>query len=472
MTALIARQNIDGSKPDTAQGVNVANFQLGLGNAWDCLQTLGVGLSFVSAGAAVLTQANAGLVLIDASAGNVTLTAPAASAAIGALFQYKRVDATANLVTIQRAGTDTIDGQTSLSLVGQYDYAEMRSDGVSAWRPLNALANPQRSRDLIGAGVLSFRNKLRNPKGEIAQRGTSINFAAGTGGSYTIDGWRYDHSTGAGAVNVSQGAGLLSTEFQTSIRVQVTTANGAPAAGNNSVLSQPIEGYLVRDLIGNPIALRFEVTSPKSGTHCVALRNVGSDRSYVMTYSVAAANTAQLVTLALPAGLITAGTWNWTNGVGVQLMFPLMAGATFQTAAGAWTVGNFFATAAQQNLLDTIGNVFAITGVQLEKGGASTPFEHRDPALELLLNQRYYEIVFAHQFTTQTAGGIVSAIGPMKVPKRGSISLGAVSVSSSESNFTYTTALVDAWGNALFYGTATASGGVEVQRNAPLISEL
>ena len=50
MTALIARQYIDGSKADTPSGVSVANFQLGLGNAWDCLQTLGVGLAAVVAG--------------------------------------------------------------------------------------------------------------------------------------------------------------------------------------------------------------------------------------------------------------------------------------------------------------------------------------------------------------------------------------------------------------------------------------
>lgn len=134
MTALIARQYIDGSKADTPSGVSVANFQLGLGNAWDCLQTLGVGLAAVVAGTTALTQANAGLLLIDATAGNVILNLPAASAAVGAVFQFKRLDSTANTVTVNRAGSDTIDGSTSFTLNSQFDYQEIRADGTSAWR--------------------------------------------------------------------------------------------------------------------------------------------------------------------------------------------------------------------------------------------------------------------------------------------------------------------------------------------------
>lgn len=392
---LSARNQVDGSKPDTPQGVNVANFQLGLGNLWDCLQSIGAGLWSVTAGAVNYTVANAGLTLIDASAGNVTINMPqistAAAALTGALFQFKRVDNSVNTVTINRGGADTFDGFTALPLVGQYDFVEIRGDGASTWRLLSPNANPQRARDVIGAGVLSFRNKVRNPKMDIAQRGTAF---AGLGAvsQYTLDGWLYA-SNGSQVVTVSQdGNSLLTTQFQNSLKVQVTTANAAPAAGSYCVLMQMMEGYLVRDLIGNPIAIQFEVSSPKAGIHCVALRNSGNDRSYVLTYSVTAANTPQLVTLPVPAGLITAGTWNWTNGIGATVTFVLMSGSTFQTAAaGAWQAGNFFATAAQVNCVDTVGNVFKVTGAQVEKGGASTPFEHRDVASELLLAYRYYQ---------------------------------------------------------------------------------
>lgn len=138
MTAQTNRNLVDFSKPDTPNGTNAGNFALGNGNLWDCIQTMGIGVFNIVAGTATLTQANAGLSLIDATSGNIIINLPACSAAIGALFQFKRLDASANTVTINRAGGDTIDGATSFGLVGQFDFQEIRSDGVSAWRPLNS----------------------------------------------------------------------------------------------------------------------------------------------------------------------------------------------------------------------------------------------------------------------------------------------------------------------------------------------
>jgi hypothetical protein len=233
----------------------------------------------------------------------------------------------------------------------------------------------------------SFRSKTRNGKMEIASRGTS--FAAPASDSYTLDGWMWTASTG-GVVTVSQQSDAPSdNEFQYSLRVAVTTADAAIAAGDFAVVRQPIEGFLVRDCIGRPVAIKFRVRSAKVGTHCVYLRNNGNDRSYVLTYTVSAANTWETKTVKLPAGLTTAGTTNWATGRGIDLGFVLAAGATYQTTADAWQAGNYFATAAQVNCLDTVGNIFAITGVQMENGNEPGPFEHRDPATEAALNQRY-----------------------------------------------------------------------------------
>ena len=58
------------------------------------------------------------VVVIKAGA-NIIVTLPAASEAWG--YYLKRVDATANTVTITPAGTATIDGNASWSLNGQYD---------------------------------------------------------------------------------------------------------------------------------------------------------------------------------------------------------------------------------------------------------------------------------------------------------------------------------------------------------------
>jgi hypothetical protein len=235
---------------------------------------------------------------------------------------------------------------------------------------------------------LSFRSKVRNGKLEITQRGTS--FAAAANGSYTLDGWALKN-TSAAVMTVAQASDApADNEFQFSLRATITTADAALAAGDVAALVQPIEGYLVRDLLGKPVAIQFRVRSSKVGTHSVALRNSGLNRSYILTYTVSVANTWETKTLSLPEGLITAGTWDWTTGTGVFLTFTLAAGTTYHGAsANSWLTGDYYAVAGQVNCLDTIGNIFAITGVQMERGFTPGPFEHRDPSTEIGLNQRY-----------------------------------------------------------------------------------
>lgn len=70
----------------------------------------------------------------DATSAAFAATLPtAASAAAGAVVFFKKTDATANAVTITRAGSDTIDGATTLPLSSRYAVAGLQSDGVSSW---------------------------------------------------------------------------------------------------------------------------------------------------------------------------------------------------------------------------------------------------------------------------------------------------------------------------------------------------
>lgn len=236
----------------------------------------------------------------------------------------------------------------------------------------------------------TFRNKIINGKMEIAQRGTS--FAAVGANTYTLDRWKTGNSVSSAVLAISQQVDAPSgSEFVNSLRVAVTTADTSIAVGDNVLISQIIEGFNVRDLIGKTFTVSFWVRSSKTGTHCTSLSNSGLDRSYVAEYTINSANTWEYKSFTVIGGIPSSGTWDFNNGNGLSLRFSLAAGTTFQVAPGVWQTGNFIATSNQVNCLDTVGNIFAITGVQLEAGSTPTNFEHRSMAVELSICQRYYE---------------------------------------------------------------------------------
>lgn len=76
-------------------------------------------------------------ITVDATGGNVTLTLPAASTAfgnaVGIQYVIKRIDNSGNTITIQRAGSDTIDGGTSVTLTTQWEVKELQGTSTSTW---------------------------------------------------------------------------------------------------------------------------------------------------------------------------------------------------------------------------------------------------------------------------------------------------------------------------------------------------
>lgn len=97
----------------------------------------GGGVTTVSANV-TLTPDSAGLVLVDASGGARTITLPATNAANGRPIQFRfvRLDATANAVTIQRAGSDTFRGGATSVTMPRSSALLLASDGASVWDTL------------------------------------------------------------------------------------------------------------------------------------------------------------------------------------------------------------------------------------------------------------------------------------------------------------------------------------------------
>jgi hypothetical protein len=100
----------------------------------DGIVPMAVNQVFTVTAAATITATTAGNIrLCDATSAAFAVTLPAANVSSGREFIIKKIDASANAVTVTRAGTDTIDGATTYALSTQHAFVTIISDGT-AWR--------------------------------------------------------------------------------------------------------------------------------------------------------------------------------------------------------------------------------------------------------------------------------------------------------------------------------------------------
>lgn len=86
------------------------------------IQSQGRQLALVHETAAFTMNAYADEVaLVDASGAAVVITLPSATGLNGTVFTVKKIDSTANAVTVTPAATQTIDGAASIAITTQYE---------------------------------------------------------------------------------------------------------------------------------------------------------------------------------------------------------------------------------------------------------------------------------------------------------------------------------------------------------------
>jgi hypothetical protein len=245
-----------------------------------------------------------------------------------------------------------------------------------------------------GGPIAGSRNRIINGDMRIDQRnaGAALTLTASTSG-YPVDRMRGANQTD-GTFTVQQST-VAPTGFTNSIVATVTATDSSIGATQYAQIEQRIEGFNVSDLgwgtaNAQSVTISFQVRSSLTGTFCVALYNSNGSRCYVATYTINAANTWESKTITVAGD--TTGTWLTTNGTGIDLIFTLVVGSTYQQAAGSWGTTAFaIGTSGQTNFIGTNGATFYITGVQLEPGTVATPFERRSYGQELALCQRYFE---------------------------------------------------------------------------------
>lgn len=73
------------------------------------------------------------ILLCDATAGSITINLPDASANESKILYIKKIDASANTVTIEPFGSQLIEGNSNLVIGTQYDSPEIVCDGTEWW---------------------------------------------------------------------------------------------------------------------------------------------------------------------------------------------------------------------------------------------------------------------------------------------------------------------------------------------------
>jgi hypothetical protein len=232
----------------------------------------------------------------------------------------------------------------------------------------------------VGFNGFNHRNIVINGDMSIAQRNTSV-ASITVNGYYTCDRWSIGVSslgtwTNTQSTDVPTGQG-----FTTSFKLDCTTADASPAAGDLFQLNQLFEGQNLQYLkkgTANAVSLTasFWVKSTKTGTFICELLDLDNSRQISKSYTVDVTDTWEFKTLTFAGD--TTGTLNNDNGSSLVLSFWLGAGSTYSsgTLNTSWaSITNANRAVGQVNIADNTANDFLITGVQLEAGTTASDFE-------------------------------------------------------------------------------------------------
>ena len=267
------------------------------------------------------------------------------------------------------------------------------SDGALTAAKL--VANSITPAQMADSAYLANRNMLINGAMQISQRATSATGKT-TGGYYTVD--RFQNQFGnLGTWTVTQEADGPAG-FASSWKIDCTTADATPAAGDYVFASYGFEGFDCQSwkkgtASAVSLTLSFWVKSYQTGIWQVNLRDYNNNRLVGGTYTVSASATWEYKTITFAPDTTGAITNNASANVAMEMW--MGSGTDYSSGAvpTAWeTRANTDRNAGSTiQLGDSTNNYWQITGVQLEIGTTATPFEHKSYGQELQACERYYQ---------------------------------------------------------------------------------
>ena len=318
----------------TVTGGNLtgANLKATFTMLWDALNSAGFSdasrTTITSTSSLLTTQC--GLLLVDATGGNITLTLPASgSATDDAFYILRRIDTTANTVTLQRAGSDTVEGGTSITLPPNSSTEIQIPGGSINWRVIGIGApTAAGTRAAISASAEPFRNIIINGDMSVDQRnaGAAQTITAAAALAYCIDRF-YAYCTGANATGQQVTGADARSRYRFTGAASVTAIgfghrveakNSRHLAGQTCTISAKLSNSLLTTVNW---ALYYANTADTFGTLASPTRTSIASGSWTVN-STEATYSAQV---AVPAGATT----------GLELV--LTVGAQ---VSGTWTIGD------------------------------------------------------------------------------------------------------------------------------------
>lgn len=327
---------------------------------------------------------------------------PANSVNPGQVFvvnDIRGVASGSNTITLQRAGSDTINGVASVVAINaQYGAGIFWSDGSSRWTffpaaagggggtvtsvaPGAGLQSGGTLTAITNSGTLSidgsfgFRNRLINPSGEIWQRANSSGGAIADG-SYAFDRW----------YGLSQTAGNSASQ-------QTNVENGMP--------------YMMRLAQANASAQRFGIAQVIESKNSIDLRGQGVVLSARVRMSASTTLRYAIIEWTGTADTVTKDfVLDWTNGTFTAGNFFTTTSTTITATGSTALTANTLATVSLSGTIGSSANNVAVIfwtdstqaqnvtldigKAQLEVGLAPTALAKRSIYEETALCQRYY----------------------------------------------------------------------------------
>ena len=227
---------------------------------------------------------------------------------------------------------------------------------------------------------VKFRNIIINGDMSIAQRGTSTSSITSSGYN-TADRFKVTVSnmgtwTQTQSTEVPTGQG-----FAKSLKMDCTTADASPSAGDFLIIEQQVEGQNLQYLkkgtsSAESVTLSFWVKSNKTGTYIFELVDNDNSRAISKSYTISSADTWEKKTITYAGD--TSGAFDNDNNGSLRLFFWLGGGTNYTsgTLNTSWgTRVDTNAAVGQVNLADSTSNEWYLTGVQLEAGEVASDFE-------------------------------------------------------------------------------------------------